>query len=67
MCMNFDEWRKGQLAFNIISMVRPDIAKKLLNTVADPYYNDSNIPAFWAAVSQALKQEREEQGNDENA
>jgi hypothetical protein len=42
---------EGQHAWLLLAEYRPDLAKTLRgNSVADPYLNDSNLPAFWRAV-----------------
>lgn len=36
--------RKGQLLFNILFQLRPDLAELLRGSPSDPFYNDNNIP-----------------------
>lgn len=40
--------RYGQWLVNYLHEVRPDLRSRLQNTSADPFYVDSNLPAFWA-------------------
>lgn len=43
--------REGQHAFNLLVEKRADLANRLRgNAIADPFYDDSNLPAFWRAV-----------------
>lgn len=44
---NRPEWRIGQVAFNSLCEVRPEIADRIRgNGALDPFYIDANIPAF---------------------
>ena len=38
--------RKGQLMFNILHEMYPDLAKEIKGSVIDPFFIDSNIPDF---------------------
>lgn len=46
--------RAGQAAFNALWAWRPDIARHITGTDADPYYNDGNLPAFHHRVTELL-------------
>ena len=41
------EWRKGQIAYNVLSVVRPDLAHKINNTDLDPFHDDDRLDNFW--------------------
>ena len=49
-----DQPRAGQAAFNALWAWRPDIARHITGTDADPYYNDDNLPAFHHRVTELL-------------
>lgn len=43
-------WRIGQYYFNTLLHVRPDLAEEIRTSVLDPFYDDTRIPAFLAAL-----------------
>ena len=45
-------WRDGQRMFNLLRHVNPACAEQLRGTQADPFYEDSRIPAAWRFVSE---------------
>lgn len=45
-------YRAGQHAYNCLRSVRPDIANAIVNTDADPFYNNDNLDAFWKKVQE---------------
>jgi hypothetical protein len=36
-------------------MSHPELADSIRGTVADPFYDDDRLPAFWAAVEKGLR------------
>lgn len=43
----FNNWhRKGQLHFNLLHRLRPDLADKIRGTEIDPFYLDERIPTY---------------------
>lgn len=46
------DWREGQLHFNALRRVAPDVAGHVTATDADPFYLDARLPAFWAALAE---------------
>lgn len=56
------EWRKGQIAFNFVDMVRPDIANSVRGDhKLDPFHRDENLDRFWKYCAEILKLEKERQ------
>jgi hypothetical protein len=53
--------RPGQAAFNALWSWRPDVARLITASDADPYYDDRNLPTFHRRVVELL----EELGGDE--
>lgn len=49
--------RAGQAAYNDLYMSDPETANAITGTDADPFYDDSRLPAFYARV-QELEAER---------
>lgn len=46
-------FRPGQHVYNSLNAIRPDIAREIANDiVADPFYNDANLAAFWKKVEE---------------
>ncbi len=44
----FGDWRAGQIAFNFVYLVAPDLADKIrANHDIDPFHKDENLDAFW--------------------
>lgn len=39
--------RIGQLAFNCLADLHPELARKVLGTKNDPFYQDDKIYGFW--------------------
>jgi len=58
-----DRPRAGQSAFNALWAWRPDIARLVTGTDADPYYNDEQLPAFFHRVTELLAAEPGEDTN----
>lgn len=61
--MTFDEWiatnpgympgcRTGQAYCNSLSEVRPELARNIVATVADPFYSNSRISTFLTYVAE---------------
>jgi hypothetical protein len=44
--------REGQEAFNRLRDVKPDLARALTATDADPFYNDSRLEAFFDHIEE---------------
>jgi len=49
--------RPGQITFNGLADLRPDLAEKITGTSADPFYNDGNLEAFWDKVTEIISDE----------
>lgn len=43
--------RNGQVYFNVLNNVRPDLANRIRSTLIDPYYEDCNLAQFLVFVS----------------
>lgn len=43
--------RKGQAAFNALAAVDSSMAEQIGGTALDPFYDDSRINAFYAAIA----------------
>lgn len=41
-----DTWRFGQVLFNELTMVRPDISEQIRGTQMDPFYKDEKMDLF---------------------
>lgn len=59
---NADKWRRGQLAFNLLHVVRPDLANRIRGTLRDPYYHDERLLIFWTWVEEESRIENLEPG-----
>lgn len=46
------ELRPGQAAYNALHFLDPAMAAELHSSDADPFYDDTKLPAFWAALDQ---------------
>jgi hypothetical protein len=46
----YPEWRVGQRFFNVLARMDPVLADMIRGTSADPFYDDSKIPAFELAL-----------------
>lgn len=61
--------RPGQMVFNALSTVRPDLANRLTDQDVpealrpDPFYDDSKLEEFWDWLVTVLYEEQE-QGDD---
>lgn len=42
----YPSWRIGQAYYNTFAEIFPNVAEQIVGTGLDPYYNNSNIPAF---------------------
>ena len=40
----FPEWRAGQVRFNVLASLRPDISEEIRGTVLDPFHFDADHP-----------------------
>lgn len=40
------EWRYGQLLFNVVHELRPDISERLRSTSVDPFYDSKLSESF---------------------
>lgn len=38
--------RRGQVMFNVLSEIKPEMARDIMDTDKDPFYDDSKIPEF---------------------
>lgn len=46
-----EDWRKGQIAFNFVYAVDPDLADLVRGNVdIDPFHRDVNLDVFWEFV-----------------
>jgi len=45
---DYPDWRPGQVAFNILCHVAPDLAERVRGTENDPFNISSRLPAFAA-------------------
>jgi hypothetical protein len=41
--LNQGKFRQGQSLYNFLHMVRPELAKAIVDSEMDPFYKDSNI------------------------
>ena len=44
--LNITRFRMGQLMYNNVRLVNPQLAGMVVNSDWDPYYDDTRIPAF---------------------
>lgn len=49
---HYPNWRKGQLYFNCLHNMDPELANELRGSDKDPFYRDDRIPAFLIIVEQ---------------
>jgi hypothetical protein len=49
--------RKGQRYFNALYALRPDLADQIRATLADPFYRDTKLPAFFERLEELYKGE----------
>jgi hypothetical protein len=49
----YPDQRDGQIAFNALHDIAPDVAEKIRGTDADPFHDDERLDAFWTAVEAA--------------
>lgn len=49
-------WRKGQLLFNTLAQLAPEVSESLRGTEKDPYYDDKKIPDALAWIYTTLKE-----------
>lgn len=43
-----EDWRKGQIAFNFVWLVAPELAEEIRgDSEKDPFHTDENLDAFW--------------------
>ena len=50
------DWRKGQIAFNVLAIANPELARKVQEeTDFDPYYDDTKLDDFWAYIARGEK------------
>lgn len=45
-----EQWRRGQAYFNILHLMRPDLAERVRGTPMDPFHQDDKIGDFLAWV-----------------
>ena len=43
---DYPDWRKGQVAFNVLCSIRPDLAERVRGTHRDPFNLSSRLPDF---------------------
>jgi hypothetical protein len=43
-------WRLGQTHFNVLYDHAPHVADKVRSTIADPFYDDTRLKAFFDAI-----------------
>lgn len=41
--LNAGKFRRGQALYNFLAMVRPELARAIVGSRFDPFYNDGNI------------------------
>jgi len=51
--------RKGQIAFNTLDKLFPDLAKKIVGTKYDPFYDDSKLNSFFKYIFELLNVKEE--------
>ena len=42
-----DEWRKGQIAYNVLAAANLEWAEEIRATDLDPFYRDERLDDFW--------------------
>lgn len=47
----YAQQRRGQLLFNIVHDIHPEIANKYRGTIIDPFHNNANIPKFLEQIA----------------
>jgi hypothetical protein len=47
--------RKGQTFFNVLLELEPDLARRIENTTADPYYDDRRLSKFVTQIAEAFQ------------
>jgi hypothetical protein len=52
-------WRTGQAAFNLLNVVRPDLADMVRGNDFDPFHNDNNLPLFYDFVMRHWDDDKE--------
>lgn len=52
--------RAGQFAFNLLRVLRPDLADEVRRTECDPFYDDIRLAKFWDYVEQNWWRELED-------
>ena len=50
--IEYPNWRKGQLYFNCLYSMDPELANELRGSDKDPFYRDDRIPAFLEIIEQ---------------
>ena len=50
-----NRWRFGQVLFNILSEINPELANEIRGTKNDPFAVDNNIPAFFNFLTERIK------------
>lgn len=46
--------RAGQAAFNVLGLVRPDLAERVRGTELDPFYRDDRLDAFFVWLEEVV-------------
>jgi hypothetical protein len=47
--------RKGQTFFNVLLELEPELAHRLQDTAADPFYNEGKLPEFLLRAGEVLR------------
>lgn len=50
-------YRKGQVYYNTLQEMYPELANKIVGTYLDPYYDDRILPDFCTWVYNELREE----------
>lgn len=47
------DWRYGQIAFNVLHVMRPDLSAQIRDKHLDPFYKSGLLPEFHAWVERS--------------
>lgn len=47
---NNPQWRKGQAAFNVLMLNRPDLSEQVRGSGIDPFHHDERLDPFYCWV-----------------
>lgn len=49
---DYQQWRVGQAAFNVLCGVRPDLSEQVRATLLDPFHDSNILVEFYAWVKE---------------